>query len=75
MRPAPLPARSCAASLRARCARAGHLGIAPLGTQQSRGTLDVIDDRAGTRSITVVTQLPIEHWHGTILDPTVANRI
>lgn len=37
--------------------------------------LEVIDDRSGTRSTIVASQLPFEHWHATIADPTVADAI
>lgn len=50
-------------------------GITPLGAQEGRDMLEVIDDRAGTRSTVVVSQMPIEHWHATISDPTVADAI
>ena len=35
----------------------------------------MIDDRAGTRSTIVTSQLPVEHWHAWIGDPTVADAI
>jgi len=50
-------------------------GITPLGGQEARNLLEVIDDRAGVRSTTVASQLPIEQWHQTIADPTVADAI
>ncbi|MCL2891198.1 IS21-like element IS1474 family helper ATPase IstB, partial [Brenneria sp. MC1SB4.1] len=37
--------------------------------------LEVIDDRAGSRSTILTSQLPIEHWHGWINDPTLADAI
>lgn len=50
-------------------------GIAALGAQEGRDMLEVIDDRTGTRSTVVASQLPIEHWHGTISDPTIADAV
>ena len=50
-------------------------GITPLGALECRDLLEVIDDRAETRSTIVASQLPIEHWHATISDPTVADAI
>jgi DNA replication protein DnaC len=50
-------------------------GITPLGAPECRDLLEVIDDRAQTRSTIVASQLPIEHWHATISDPTVADAI
>ena len=35
----------------------------------------VIDDRAGNRSTILTSQLPIEHWHAWLNDPTVADAI
>ena len=39
--------------------------------------LEVIDDRAGTRGRATVltTQLPVEHWHAWLSDPTIADAI
>ncbi len=37
--------------------------------------MEVIDDRAGTRSTIVTSQLPVEHWHAWIGDATVADAI
>jgi len=33
------------------------------------------DDRYGTRSTLVTSQLPVEHWHESIGDPTLADAI
>ena len=37
--------------------------------------LEIIDDRAGQRAILITHQLPIEHWHAWLGDPTVADAI
>ena len=37
--------------------------------------MEIIDDRAGTRATIVTSQLPIEHWHAWLGDPTVADAI
>ena len=37
--------------------------------------LVIIDDRANVRATIITHQLPIEHWHGWIGDPTVADAI
>lgn len=37
--------------------------------------LEIIDDRASVRATIITHQLPIEHWHGWIGDPTVADAI
>jgi len=37
--------------------------------------LEIIDDRAGERATIITHQLPIEHWHAWLGDPTVADAI
>lgn len=50
-------------------------GLAPLTTQQRHDLLEVIEDRVGTRSTILTSQLPTDHWHDNIGDPTVADAI
>lgn len=50
-------------------------GITPLGVQEARDLLEVIDDRHQTHSTIVATQLPIDQWHAVIADPSVADAI
>jgi DNA replication protein DnaC len=50
-------------------------GLAPLTAQQRHDLLEVIEDRVGTRSTILTSQLPTEHWHDNIGDPTVADAI
>jgi DNA replication protein DnaC len=52
-----------------------HLGLAPLGDTERRDLLEVIEDRNGSGSTLVTSQLPIEHWHDQIGDPTIADAI
>jgi len=49
--------------------------LAPLEEGARHDLLEVIDDRAGNRSTILTSQLPIEHWHGWINDPTLADAI
>jgi len=51
------------------------LGLAPMSAQERRDLLEVVEDRHGLASTIVVTQLPIEHWHENIRDPTIADAI
>jgi DNA replication protein DnaC len=51
------------------------LGLAPMNAQERRDLLEVIEDRHGLLSTIVVAQLPIEHWHENIKDPTIADAI
>jgi len=50
-------------------------GLAPLGVEQKRDLLEVMDDRYDRRSTLVAAQLPQEHWHDYIADPTLADAI
>jgi len=51
------------------------LGLAPMNDSERRNLLEVIEDRHGTGSTIVATQLPVENWHEIIDDPTVADAI
>lgn len=50
-------------------------GLASLSSSEAREVLEIIDDRAQLQATLVASQLPIEEWHGTIGDPTVADAI
>jgi DNA replication protein DnaC len=50
-------------------------GIAPLGDQQRRDVLEILEDRHGARSTVVTSQLPIETWHDYIAHPTIADAV
>src|ERR1700736_5475972 len=50
-------------------------GLAPLTSQQGRDLLEIVDDRHGCRSTIVTSQLPVDHWHEVIVDPTIASRL
>jgi DNA replication protein DnaC len=50
-------------------------GMTPLDQTSRHDLLEVIDDRVGSRSTIVTSQLPIEHWHGWLNDPTLADAI
>jgi DNA replication protein DnaC len=49
--------------------------IAPIGARERNDLLELIDDRVGTRSCIVTSQLPISDWHDYIGDPTLADAI
>lgn len=51
------------------------LGLAPMTETDRTNLLEVIEDRYGSGSIIVSSQLPIEHWHENIGDPTIADAI
>ena len=50
-------------------------GLAPLSDEHRHDLLEVIEDRHGRRATMVTSQLPIEHWHEAIGDPTLADAI
>lgn len=50
-------------------------GLANLTPDQGRDLLEIIDDRHGRGSTIVTSQLPVEHWHEAIGNPTVADAI
>ena len=50
-------------------------GLAPLTQEQRHDFLEILEDRHELRSTMVTSQLPIEHWHEQIGDPTLADAI
>src|SRR5262249_43548882 len=50
-------------------------GLAPLTPPQSRDLLDVVDHRRETQATLVASQVPPDHWHALLADPTVADAI
>jgi DNA replication protein DnaC len=50
-------------------------GLAPLTPDQGRDLLEIVDDRHNRGSTIVTSQLPVEHWHEVIANPTVADAI
>jgi DNA replication protein DnaC len=48
-------------------------GIGNLDAPTRADLLEVIDDRVGQRATIIAHQLPIEHWHAWLGDPTVAD--
>lgn len=50
-------------------------GLAPLNQMERNDLLEVIDDRVGTRATLITSQLPPEHWHAYLNDPTLADAI
>lgn len=51
------------------------LGLQPVPAPRAADLLEVIEDRSGTRSTIVTSQLPVGHWHEALGDPTVADAI
>jgi DNA replication protein DnaC len=50
-------------------------GLTPLSDEQRRDLLEILDDRYDRLSTLITSQLPVEHWHQYIGDPTLADAI
>lgn len=50
-------------------------GLFPLNQEQRHDLLEILEDRHHIRSTLVTSQLPLEHWHEQIGDPTLADAI
>lgn len=51
------------------------LGLTSLTTQQAQELLEVVEERNGTGSIIVTSQLPIKEWYSYFKNPTLADAI
>lgn len=49
--------------------------LRPLEGEAMHSVLEVLDDRIGSRSTILTSQLPVPKWHGMIADPSVADAI
>jgi DNA replication protein DnaC len=50
-------------------------GLEPLGPEQRRDLLEIVEDRYGRGSTLVTSQVPVDRWHELIGDPTLADAI
>ena len=50
-------------------------GLAVLTAPERRDLLEILEDRHGRASTIVTSQLPVQHWHEAIGDPTLADSI
>jgi len=50
-------------------------GLAPLSDAHRHDLLEVLEDRHDRHATIVTSQLPVEHWHEAIGDPTLADAI
>lgn len=51
------------------------LAIAPITAAERNDLLELLDDRVGTRSTMITSQLPVAAWHEWLDDPTLADAI
>jgi DNA replication protein DnaC len=52
-----------------------NLAIAPIGAQERQDLLELLDDRVGSRSTLITSQLPSSAWHQWLAEPTIADAI
>jgi DNA replication protein DnaC len=50
-------------------------GLAALSDENRRDLLELLEDRPERRATIVTSQLPVEHWHEALGDPTLADAI
>jgi DNA replication protein DnaC len=50
-------------------------GMAPVRDQDRRDLLEILDDRLGSRSTILTSQLPVAKWHDYLGDPTQADAV
>ena len=50
-------------------------GLEPLKAAQRNDLLEIMDDRHGTLSTTLISQLPFDQWYHAIGDNTLADAI
>ncbi len=49
--------------------------LVPMTEDNCRDLLEVTDDRCGQRSLLIASQIPVEDWHRTFENPTLADAI
>jgi DNA replication protein DnaC len=50
-------------------------GLVKLGERESQDLLEILEDRHQIHSTIIASQLPVEHWHEAISNPTLADAI
>ena len=50
-------------------------GLASLSDENRRDLLELLEDRHGRGATIVTSQFPVEHWHETLGNPTLADAI
>jgi len=54
---------------------ADDFALAPIGQAERSDLLEVLDDRTTGKSTIITSQLPVEHWHEYLAEPTLADAI
>jgi DNA replication protein DnaC len=50
-------------------------GLSALSDQEQLDLLEILEDRHGLKSTIITAQLPVEHWHQMMSNPTIADAI
>jgi DNA replication protein DnaC len=50
-------------------------GLTPMEQAEHADLLEILDDRVHMRSTILTSQLPVNHWHASLNDPTLADAI
>ena len=50
-------------------------GLFPLTEEQQQDLMELVEDRYARKSILITAQLPVDHWHGVIGEPTTSDAI
>ncbi len=50
-------------------------GLAPCSQAESREILDLVEERYNVSSNIIVSQIPVDHWHQFLVDPTLADAV
>ena len=50
-------------------------GLEPLGPEQRRDMLEIVEDRYGRGATLITSQIPVDRWHALIGDSTLADAI
>ena len=50
-------------------------GLAPCSEENRRDLLEIVEDRHDRRATMITSQLPVEHWHDALGDPTLADAV
>jgi DNA replication protein DnaC len=49
--------------------------LVPLGPEQRRDLLEIVEERYGRGATLITSQIPVDRWHDLIGDPTLADAI
>ena len=50
-------------------------GLSALSNVNRQDLLDLVDDRTGSLSIAITSQLPVDKWHEYLGEPTIADAV